>query len=91
VAQRAHPYKRLLAKILKLFEICPLDPEHLLPVTQVLAAAGAELDAWGGPEGTPLHTAAAAGHVAAVKALLEAGADPDAASSSATTCECVWG
>jgi ankyrin repeat protein len=49
------------------------------------------LDAWGGPEGTPLHTAAAAGHVAAVKALLEAGADPDAASSSATTCECVWG
>jgi hypothetical protein len=52
---------------------------------RALAARGAELDAWGGPEGTPLHTAAAAGHLAAVRALLEAGADPDAAGSSATT------
>jgi hypothetical protein len=54
-------------------------------VIGALAGAGADLDAWGGPEGTPLHTAAAAGHVDAVRALLEAGADPDAAGSSATT------
>jgi cytohesin len=55
---------------------------------KALAAGGAELDSWGGPEGTPLHTAAAAGHVSAVQALLDAGADPDAAGSSATTGEC---
>jgi cytohesin len=54
---------------------------------KALAAGGAEMDSWGGPEGTPLHTAAAAGHVSAVQALLDAGADPDAAGSSATTGE----
>jgi hypothetical protein len=37
-----------------------------------------------------LHTAAAASHIDAVRALLEAGADPDAAGSSATTGKVLW-
>ena len=49
-----------------------------MPAIEVLLKAGANVEAKSDAKGTPFHAAASNAHTAAVKVLLNAGANPNA-------------